>query len=96
MLTYIVKDTTIIHARDKEPAKTYNPGDEIELTKDEAIGLSVELKKGKKDVDNADGLPMSKKEIIEALKELGVEIPKNANKDTLIALLESSRDNPAE
>jgi len=41
MPKYIVKNTHIKHAAPgDEKAKTYSPGDEIELTKDEAAALA--------------------------------------------------------
>lgn len=48
MPKYIVKNTHIRHAAPgDEKAKTYGPGDEIELTKEEAatLGASVESKR---------------------------------------------------
>ena len=99
-MKYIVKDTTIIHGVGKEKAKTYLPGDEIELTKEEAQGLSVRPKKAEdalkdqedEDVQEIDIESMSKKELIVALEELAVVIPKKANRNTLIDLLTEARE----
>lgn len=46
-MRYVVKDTHIRHGAGQD-ARTYGPGDEIELTEDEAerLGASIEPVKG--------------------------------------------------
>lgn len=99
MPRYIVQDTPVRHgtkgAKSPDDAETYFPGDEIELTEKEAavLGSNVKPARAEKETEgprNPEG--MTKADIAEELKGLGVEAPAQANKADLVALLVEARE----
>lgn len=94
MPTYIVTDTHIRHGEGKV-VRVYAPGDEIELSEEQAARLAHHLELKAEEEKPAGYEEMTVARLQETLRERGVEVLPKAKKADLVALLEETEKGEA-